>query len=168
MPHLTRNVAGPSAVEGGRAHLWPVRLSKPDSPRRAPFPGWQPRPAKAARCDVPVVPAHIRAAEHDLGADDRAYIRRKLGRALGKFAPDIVRVSVRTEDLNGPRGGIDRVCRIKVVLYGLPSVVFEKRDAALNAAVDAAVAGAEQAVRRALLRRRMALRRRSPPQQAEQ
>lgn len=100
-----------------------------------------------------MIPAHIRAADHDLSADDRAYIRGKLGRALGKFSADIVRVSVRTEDVNGPRGGVDRVCRIKVALVGLPSVVFEKRDAALNAAVDGALAGVEQAVRRVVRRR---------------
>lgn len=101
------------------------------------------------------IPAHIRAAEGDLGALDRAYIRRKLGRRLGKFAGSIERVSVRTQDVNGPRGGVDRVCRIKVILSGLPSVVFESRDASLNAAVDGALAGVERAVRRALQRRRM-------------
>lgn len=112
-----------------------------------------------ARCGISAIPAHIRAAERDLGAPDRAYIRGKLGRALGKFAGQIVRVSVRTEDANGPRGGVDRVCRIKVVLIGLPSVVFAKRDPALNAAVDGALAGVEQAVRRVVRRRWMRPRR---------
>jgi hypothetical protein len=74
---------------------------------------------------------------------------------LGKFTPSIERVSVRTQDVNSSRGGIDRVCRIKVVLSGLPSVVFESRDASLNAAVDGALAGVERAVRRTLQRRRM-------------
>jgi putative sigma-54 modulation protein len=62
---------------------------------------------------------------------------------------------VRTKDVNGPRGGTDRVCRIKVVLSGLPSVVFESRDSSLAAAVDGALAGVERAVRRTLRRRRM-------------
>jgi len=82
-------------------------------------------------------------------------MRHKLGRRLGKFADSIERVSVRMEDANGPRGGVDQVCRIKVVLRGLPSVVFEERDAALNAVVDRALAGVERAVRRSLQRRRM-------------
>ncbi|MGH8326745.1 MAG: HPF/RaiA family ribosome-associated protein, partial [Steroidobacteraceae bacterium] len=67
----------------------------------------------------------------------------------------IERVSVRTEDVNGPRGGIDRMCRIKVVLRGLPSVVLERRDASLVAAVDGALAAVETAVGRAVQRRRM-------------
>jgi putative sigma-54 modulation protein len=100
------------------------------------------------------IATHIHALEHDFRAEDRAYLRRKLARRLGKFADSIERVSLRTEDVNGPRGGIDRVCRLKVVLRGLPSVVIEKRDAALNAAVALALDGMERAVRRKLQRRR--------------
>lgn len=74
---------------------------------------------------------------------------------LGKFTTSIERVSVRVEDVNGPRGGIDHVCRIKVVLSGLPSVIFERRGASLEAAVDGALAGVERAVRRSVQRRRM-------------
>jgi ribosome-associated translation inhibitor RaiA len=101
------------------------------------------------------VPAHIRPVGDELGPEDRDYIRRKLGRRLGKFADAVERVSVRTEDVNGPRGGLDRVCRIKVVLRGLPSVVYEHREARLNAAIDGALAGVTRAVRRAVQRRRM-------------
>jgi hypothetical protein len=54
-----------------------------------------------------------------------------------------------------PRGGVDQVCRIKVVLSGLPSIVVEQRDATLVAAIDGALSGAERAVRRSLQRRRM-------------
>jgi putative sigma-54 modulation protein len=82
-------------------------------------------------------------------------IRQKLSRTLGKFAPAIERVSVRVEDVNGPRGGIDQVCRIKVVLSGLPSVVFEAQDTSLDVAIGSALAGTERAVRRSLRRRRM-------------
>ena len=98
---------------------------------------------------------HIHALEHDFRAEERAYLQCKLGRRLGKFADSIERVSLRTEDVNGPRGGIDRVCRVKVVLRGLSSVVIEKRDAALNAAVALALDGAKRAVRKSLQRRRM-------------
>ena len=110
---------------------------------------------RRARPGTGQIATHIRALEHDFRAAERAYLRRKLARRLGKFADSIERVSLRTEDVNGPRGGIDRVCRVKVVLRGLPSVVIEKRDAALNAAVALALDGVERAVRRRLQRRRM-------------
>ena len=101
------------------------------------------------------LPVHIRAGQEEFGSNERDYIRRKLGTKLGKYARSIERVSVRTGDVNGPRGGIDQLCRIKVVLRGLPSVVFESRDASLYAAVDVALSGVERAVRRTLQRRRM-------------
>jgi hypothetical protein len=47
-------------------------------------------------------------------------------------------VSVRVRDLNGPRGGVDQACRVKVVLTGMPSVVFENQDASPGAAIDGA------------------------------
>jgi len=99
-------------------------------------------------------PIHIRGQDGDFGVEERAFVRAKLIRRLGKFAEAIDRVSLRTEDLNGPRGGVDRVCRVKVVIRGLQSVVFQKQDAFLNSAVDLALEGAERGVRRALSRRR--------------
>ena len=97
----------------------------------------------------------MRAVGVELRQDDRAYIRCKLGTKLGKFSTSIERVSVRMKDVNGPRGGVDQVCRIKVVLSGLRRVVFESKAASLRRAIDAALAGTERVVRRTLQRRRM-------------
>lgn len=112
-------------------------------------------PKRPAVVEAWKVPVHIRATGSDLARVDRDYIRHKLGVRLRKHERSIERVSVRLEDVNGPRGGVDQACRIKVVLDALSSVVFESRDAALRAAFDAAVSGAERGVRRALGRRRM-------------
>jgi hypothetical protein len=121
------------------------------------MPGSLPKSSKreSGRTDTPQVPAYVRAVGVELGQDDRAYIRRKLGMKLGKFSTSIERVSVRVKDVNGPRGGVDQVCRMKVVLSGLPSAVFESKAASRRVAVDAALAGTERAVRRTLQRRRM-------------
>ena len=51
------------------------------------------------------------------------------------------------------------MCSVKVVLSGLPSVVIERRHAALHAAIDVALRATEQAVRRSVRRRRMKPRR---------
>jgi putative sigma-54 modulation protein len=119
-------------------------------------------PKRAAPAETQKFPVHIRATQIDLGAVERNYIRRKLGSKLGKYADSVERVSVRIEDVNGPRGGVDQSCRLKIVLRGLPSVVFESRDASLSAAVDAALTGVQRAVRRTLERRRMKPLRRAP------
>jgi len=144
-----------SGARPGRDPSGRARPRKSDSARRAPFAGSLSKASKTARASaIPGVPVHI-YAQVELSADDRTYIRRKLGRHLGKFAGFIHRVSVRTEDVNGPRGGVDHVCRVKIVLNGLASVVFEARDTALGAAFDRALSGAVRAVRRTVQRRRM-------------
>ncbi|HET8699337.1 MAG TPA: HPF/RaiA family ribosome-associated protein [Gammaproteobacteria bacterium] len=99
------------------------------------------------------VPAFIRSSGVDLGAGTRAYIRRKVAAKLAKFNV-ARRVSVRVEDVNGPRGGVDYACRIKAVLDGHPSVVFEMRSASVSEAIDGALAGVAIAVRRTVARRR--------------
>ncbi|MDF0677014.1 MAG: hypothetical protein P0120_22165 [Nitrospira sp.] len=123
---------------------------------RSSFPGWIPRAVKrkSGRTDVQLVPAHIRMLGVDLSKEQRASIRQTLSVKLGKFANSIERVSVRVEDVNGPRSGIDHVCRIKVVLSGLPSVVYEAQGEFPDAAIRSALVGTERAVRRSLNRRR--------------
>jgi CBS domain-containing protein len=132
-----------------------ARPRRPDSPRRAPLAERLPRPVKrrAGRLATSQIPAHVRVLSSELEKGDREYVRRRLGMRLGKFADAIERVSVRIEDVNGPRGGVDQLCRIKVVLSGLPSVVFEVKDASRSAAIDGAIDGAERAVRRSVGRR---------------
>lgn len=134
----------------------PSRPRQPDSARRAAMPSYLPRNVKAAsgRAPTALIPAYIRSIEQALDAEDRAYIRRKLGIKLGKFAEAIERISVRVGDMNGPRGGSDQTCRIKVVLIGLPSVLVETRHASLQAAVDLGLTRTESAVRSSIGRRR--------------
>jgi hypothetical protein len=48
-------------------------------------------------------------------------------REAREVAASIERVSVRVKDVNGPRGGIEQVCRIKVVLSDFPSVILEPK-----------------------------------------
>ena len=125
------------------------------SRKRAPLARRIPRRAKLSldRHDPSDIPAHIRAVGAPIDAADRSYMRRKLGTRIGKFARAIERVSVRIRDVNGPRGGVDKVCAIKVVLTGLPSVVVEQQHASLQAAVDGALQRTERAVRRSMKRR---------------
>lgn len=110
---------------------------------------------EAGRTDSRQVPANIRVFGVNLDPNDRAYIRRRLGAKLGKHAASIERVTVRVEDVNGDRGGIDQVCRIKVVLSGLPSAIVEAQAASLMDAINGALTGVARAVRRSLERRRM-------------
>ena len=101
------------------------------------------------------IPANIRVDGVTLEKSDRDYIRRRLGEKLGRHEGSVERVSVRFRDINGPRGGVDIQCRIKVVLSGLPSIVVERQAAMYRPALTGALAGVERAVRGALQRSRM-------------
>jgi ribosome-associated translation inhibitor RaiA len=100
-------------------------------------------------------PAHVRVIGVEMEEHDRDNIARKLGMKLGKFASSIERITVRLSDANGPKGGRDQVCQLKVVLSGLPSIVVEERDSTLQNAIDRAINATVVAVRRSVQRRRL-------------
>lgn len=66
-------------------------------------------------------------------------IRGRLARKLGHGATLIERGTVRLDDVNGPRGGVDVACRIKLVLSGAPSVQVSGRGADAERAFAAAL-----------------------------
>ena len=98
-------------------------------------------------------PTYIRSMGSALDEVHRDYLRRKLHRVLEKFGSAIERTSVRLEDVNGPRGGIDKRCQVKIVVRGLPTVYVDERDSSVQAAMDRALGRANHAVRQALQRR---------------
>jgi len=128
--------------------------------RRSALPTSLPRQVKLTRNENagPSPPAHVRVigqSDQPVDDEDRDYIARKLGMKLGKFASSIERITVRLSDTNGPKGGHDQRCQIKVVLSGLPSVVVNQTDSTVLRTVDPAIEAVAIAVRRRLQRRRM-------------
>jgi len=124
---------------------------------RTALPASLPRSVKLTRDRTNEVPppAHVRVLGARIDDEERDDIARRLGMKLGKFAASIERITVRLSDANGPKGGRDQVCQIKVVLIGLPSVVVEERDSAYQRALDRAMNSAKLAVGRSLGRRRL-------------
>jgi hypothetical protein len=81
--------------------------------------------AARGRTAVAETPLAIRG-DMKLDGPAQTRARAKLGRALASMAPRIERLTVRIEDVNGPRGGADARCRMKAVVAGAPSVVIEQ------------------------------------------
>jgi hypothetical protein len=71
------------------------------------------------------VPIAIRS-DKKLTAAFEKRVRTQLARRIGPTS-GVQRATVRFEDVNGPKGGLDTVCRIKLVITGRPSVLVEKR-----------------------------------------
>ncbi len=87
------------------------------------------------------------------------FLVRKLHFALGRFASEIKRITVRAGDINGPRGGVDKQCRVQIQLRGLDSVLSEGRGNDFESAAVFAIERAGRGVARALDRRRRNRRR---------
>lgn len=66
------------------------------------------------------------------------HVRRRLAFVLARHSDRIQRVGVRIGDENGPRGGVDKFCRIRVHLQDAPVAVIEDVAVDLYAAIDRA------------------------------
>ena len=84
----------------------------------------------------------------------RAHVERRLHFALGRFGGRVRQATVRLSDLNGPRGGVDKACRIAVRLPAWPDLVVEDADGDLYVAIDRAAERAGRSVGRHLARGR--------------
>lgn len=86
----------------------------------------------------------------ELTADLNEYIRRRVHFALGRFAGKIKSVHIRLIDVNGPRGGVDKCCDIRVDVGLRQEVIVSERQASVHAAIAFAVERADRAVQRRL------------------
>jgi len=68
------------------------------------------------------------------------HIERRLGGAVSRFCDRVQKIVVFLRDHNGPRGGIDKVCRILVKTRGCGVVIASAIHSDWTAAVDQATA----------------------------
>lgn len=73
-------------------------------------------------------------------------IRMLLTSTLARFTPRIAQVSVLIADENGPKGGIDKLCRVNVQMPGLGMVTTTARHEKTMAAVSEAARRARRMV----------------------
>ena len=96
----------------------------------------------------------IRAKKIEVDEALRAHVDRRLRFALGRFGERIGRVTVRFDDANGTRGGVDKRCQIDVALRPSGNVIVDDIDADLCTVVDRTSERVARAVDRDLRRRR--------------
>ena len=96
----------------------------------------------------------IRARHVEIDPELRAQLQRRLDFALGRLANAIRAIDVTIVDTNGPKGGEDKQCRIRIRGPSLNEIVIEHVGADVLATVSIAAERAGRAVARSLARRR--------------
>lgn len=91
---------------------------------------------------------HLRGIE--LGAATHEYLRRHIGNKLGKFGWHVNGITVRIENVSGPKGMPAYHCRFAVMLPDRRSIVVTEEAATPAASFKAAANTAERTVRRRL------------------
>ncbi len=122
--------------------------------RKAPLGSTPPRATKLTRgrTDASATPLEVHTHGVAILPALEKYLHAKLGARLGKYAVHIERVTARFEDLNGPRGGIDKECRIQVALVSRPTILVSARGRDARRAFDAVLTSLTRAVGRDLER----------------
>ena len=103
----------------------------------------------------------IQSQDFTMTSAMQEHITRRLRFALSRSADRIRRVTVRLADVNGPRGGMDKRCRIQVEMPTMASIVTEDVDANMYAAISRSAARAGRAVV-SKLKRHQVLKRAAP------
>ncbi|MCB9850223.1 MAG: HPF/RaiA family ribosome-associated protein [Phycisphaerales bacterium] len=80
----------------------------------------------------------------------RTLVERQAGYALGRFELHIREVTVRLSDLNGPKGGIDKRCKVQVGLRSGGTIVAEVDDTEFEPCIHRVMDRVSRRVRRHL------------------
>jgi putative sigma-54 modulation protein len=98
----------------------------------------------------------------------REYIERRVRFALERLAMPIRKVHVQLRDLNGPRGGVDKSCKVRIALAPAATLVVEHRSSSAYAAIDSALKKAAMSIVRRIQRKQERIRTRTATSRIEQ
>ncbi len=104
----------------------------------------------------------IQSRGFSLTAALQHYAQRRLHFAMSHCSDHINRVVIRLSDVNGPRGGADKCCRIQIALAGIPNVMVEDTEIDMYAAIDRACDRARRTIVRKVDRQLTLIRQREP------
>lgn len=84
----------------------------------------------------------------------RTFTEHRIATALGWASQHMHKLAVSLSDINGPRGGVDKRCRIQVQLGAGREVIIEDTEDDLYAAINRAAERADRAIVRQIQRKR--------------
>lgn len=92
------------------------------------------------------------------GGDILDYIDHRVSFAFARTRHEIDNTKITITDINGPKGGIDKQCKVIIKPRGMKSIVIAEKRASVRNAIDRCLARASQSVNRKLKRRREILK----------
>jgi putative sigma-54 modulation protein len=95
----------------------------------------------------------IQARGFDTTDAIRDYARRRLQFAINWTGSNVRAVNVTLSDLNGPKGGQDKCCAIRLQITGEPSVLIADKESDLYTAIDRAAERCKSLLARRIARR---------------
>lgn len=95
----------------------------------------------------------IKSHRTSLSAEDRDWIERRIHFGFDRFAPRIRCLTLQLTDLNGPKGGIDQLCDVRISMLSANSIFASAKAASLHEATRMALDRAERSLSRSLKRR---------------
>ncbi len=102
--------------------------------------------------------ANIQSLDFPLTLALENHIRRRIHFNFDTRRNQIDRIHVRLNDINGPRGGADKCCKVHVVLPRKRDVIIEDVALDMYAAIDRAIGRAAVCVNRSLGKQRRVVR----------
>lgn len=102
----------------------------------------------------------IQARSFALTKSLKSYVEKKLKSTLSSYEKSrhLKRVVIRLSDINGPRGGEDKLCHIQVMLAGAPDVIIKSTKQDMYTAIDKAIHRVGNTVVRRLGRQRQRMK----------
>ena len=94
----------------------------------------------------------IQARDFSLTDSIQTYVKERINYLFSARYDQIQRITVRLGDVNGPRGGVDKRCRVKITLPRLNEIVIEDLQTDLYVAISRAMERASRTVNRRLNR----------------
>lgn len=79
-------------------------------------------------------------------------VERKAAQAFDRFERSLIDVRLMLRDLNGPKGGTDKLCRVEIAVVHGPNIIIESRGDDVLSVAGRAIDRAAHAVSRRLER----------------
>ena len=88
-----------------------------------------------------------------LSNENLSRIRQKTRRMFGKICDSVKAINVTIDDINGPKGGKDKNCRIIIHTKGIPDIVITDNQTSVMSAVNISLSRARMALLRKVKRK---------------